>query len=307
MLTFTTAQTGTSLTDVIDEARALIDERPFAWPFSSAETSNHFIARLAADRATRDRAYTLAYDVYSAHGYAKNDHGRLVWPYDAEPSTLTLLIEDDASAAVATATLAYRAQSGLPADRLFPGEMAALRARGRTVVEVCRLCIADGHRHDRAILLRLINLLYIHAACIGHADDAVIEVHPCRARWYMRNLGFEQLGGQRACPSVGGQPTVLLRCDLAHYARRMGTAAHESAGLLYPEFYPWLEEGLIAEALARNASPMPAEEAAWFGIARVPTPSIAMDPAAAKGASEALDGTRATHRHAAGERRRAVG
>lgn len=266
------------LTGLLDSLRSHLEQRPFTWPLPTDRVESAYTLRIANDQPSRDRAYRLAYEIYSSHGYARPGLRRLVWPYDAERTTLTLLIEDAEGSAVATATLAYGAASPLPSDGLFPREMAALRAGGRRLVEVCRLAVAAEHRGQPVILQRLINVLYIHAARIGKADDAVIEVHPCRARWYQRNLLFEQIGESRPCPNVGGQPTVLLRCDIAHYEhRRLATADVLENASMFGDFYGWLEEGLIAEALSSHACPMSADEAAAFGLP-VPAPA-AIGPA----------------------------
>src|SRR5260221_11060925 len=54
-----------------------------------------FRIRVAADKATRERAYGLAYRVYRERGYVPaNESGRVIAPYDARPETLTVLVED---------------------------------------------------------------------------------------------------------------------------------------------------------------------------------------------------------------------
>src|SRR4051812_34238502 len=116
--------------------RIAIARQPFAWQLEPDEHGRRFDLLLATDRETRDRAYRLACQVYQAHGYARPGLERLVWPYDAEPTTLTVLIVDGDGLPVATATLVYDGDGGLPCDRLFPAEMACLRERGRRVLEV---------------------------------------------------------------------------------------------------------------------------------------------------------------------------
>ena len=139
-------------------------------------------------------------------------------------------------------------------------------------MEVTRLAIAPEHTHSKLLLVRLFNFIYIFARKVKGYDDFVIEVNPRHVAYYRRLLGFEVAGSERPCPRVQGAPAVLLRLDLAYpetEVRRIGGAGHGAGErTLYPYFYTWLEEGAVAEFLARQHRPMSAEEQRYFGLER---------------------------------------
>lgn len=239
---------------------------------------------VAADRKTRSRAYALAYRVYKGRGYAPRDENMLVSPSDASPQTLTLLGQDDAGRDAATITLVFDSPKRLPCDEIYGEELDALRAQGRRLVEVTRLAIDEEHKHSRTLLVRLFNFIYVFARRVRGFDDFVIEVNPRHVNYYRRLLNFEQAGPERACPRVQGAPAVLLRLDLSipdREVRRVGgkgIAASERT--LYPHFYSWLEEGAVAEFLARAHRPMTDADAHFFGLNQVPCFGRCAEPAA---------------------------
>lgn len=226
-----------------------------------------FRVRAAGDLRSRDAAYRLAWEVYRQKGYAPDPAARrLVDAFDARPETCTLLGEDAAGAPAGTVTLVFDASEGLPCDAIFQAELSELRARGRRLVEVSRLAIADRFRHARALLERMINLILLHARCTRGYDDFVIEVNPRHAGFYRHFLGFTVLGAERPCPRVGGAPAVLLRLDLAVFERAMRNPASAGARTLYPRFLRGAEAAVAAARLARELSPMTPGERAFFGL-----------------------------------------
>jgi hypothetical protein len=128
-------------------------------------------------------------------------------------------------------------------------------------------------------LVRLFNFIYIFARRVKGFDDFVIEVNPSHVNYYRRMLSFDQAGPERPCPRVKGAPAVLLRVDLAMGEREVrrvgGRGATPGERTLYPHFYSWLEEGAVAEFLARSHRPMSAEEALHFGVPFLHTPQAA--------------------------------
>ena len=237
---------------------------------------------VACDRATRQRAYALAHRVYQSCGYlppeAKN--GWAVSTHDAYPQTVTLLVEDAQGHEVATISLVFDSPAGLPCDEIYAGELSLLRAQGRLLVEVTRLAIAEEFSHSKTLLVRLFNFIYIFARRVRGFDDFVIEVNPRHVNYYRRLLRFEIAGPERPCPRVLDAPAVLLRLDLSVGDREVlrvagkGAAAQERT--LYPYFYTWLEEGAVAEFLARHQKPMTAEDARYFGLEQAPAISSAI-------------------------------
>ena len=59
------------------------------------EGETEYRIKVASDRETREKAYRLAHDVYRATGLVSPDPtGMVLSPFDAEPETFTLLVED---------------------------------------------------------------------------------------------------------------------------------------------------------------------------------------------------------------------
>jgi hypothetical protein len=241
------------------------------WEFFAAEDGSRFRITVAADRATRVRAYRLAYQVYAAKGYAaENEAEMIVCPYDERPDTFTLLMEDDVGNAIATATL-VKDDDGLPCDEIFGLELDVMRMQDRRLVEVTRLCIADEYRHCRDVLVRLLNFLFIHGVRNQGYTDCVIEVNPRHAHYYQRLLGFEPVSRERPCPRVKGAPAVLLHLDLALYDRevkRLGGTRNPNSRSLYAYFQPYADEADIAAFLANRHKPMSKLEARYFHLAQ---------------------------------------
>lgn len=231
------------------------------------EEMEGFRIRGAGDLRSRDAAYRLAWEVYRQKGYASGPAARrLVDAYDARPETCTLLGEDAAGAPAGTVTLVFDAPEGLPCDAIFQAELSELRARGRKLVEVSRLAIADRFRYARALLERMINLILLHARCTRGYDDFVIEVNPRHAGFYRRFLGFEVLGAERPCPRVSGAPAVLLRLDLAVFERALRDPGSTNARTLYPRFLHGAAALAAAARLARELHPMTPGERTFFGL-----------------------------------------
>lgn len=234
-----------------------------------------FEIAVASTRALRERAYRLAYEVYSRSGLAmpKGD-GWIVSPCDVRADTMTLLGENADGVPAGTITLFFDSPAGLPCDEVYGTETDALRAEGRRLVEVARLAIDETFRHTRTLLLRLINYIFIHAKRNRDFTDFVIEVNPRHAGFYERFLEFRRIGPERACPRVQGRPAVLLRVELDRYAKhmdrreRLSKTNHQTRDrTLYKRFLPVQEEPKVARLISRNIKAMTSEERMYFGLA----------------------------------------
>jgi hypothetical protein len=244
---------------------------PAEWDLAAeTEVEHSYRMFVAADRTSRRRAYALAHRVYHGRGYVPACDEMIVSPFDSDPNTLTLLATDENGREAATITLVFDGDKGLPCDEIYATELNALRAQRRRLVEVTRLAIDESHQRSKVLLLRLFNFIYIFAQRVKGFDDFVIEVNPRHVNYYRRLLLFEEAGPQRPCPRVQGAPAQLLRLDLSIPAREVrrvgGKCAKANDRTLYPNFYSWLEEGAVAEFLARSHAPMTAEDALHFGL-----------------------------------------
>jgi len=187
---------------------------------------------------------------------------------DANPETLTLLVQDENGRDAATISLVFDAFDGLPCDEIYGAELLALRAQGRRLVEVTRLAIDPEFQRSKALLVCLFNFIYVFARRVKGRDDFVIEVNPRHVNYYCKLLNFETAGPERACPRVQGAPAVLLRLDLSAVEREVervgGTGETSKERTLYPHFFAAEEEGSVADFLARRHAPMSGADAEYF-------------------------------------------
>ncbi len=229
---------------------------------------------VTADRAQRERAYRLAYRVYSENGLVPPDSdGLIVCSSDAQSDTLTLLAEDSNHQEAGTISLVFDSPNGLPCDELYRNELIPLRSQGRRLVEVTRLAISKQHTHSKVLLVQLFNFVSVFARHKGGGTDFVIEVHPRHVAYYQKLLMFHPLGSEKPCPRANGAPAVLLRLDLdaqAEEIARVGGSAGRARGphgrTFYSSFHTLAEEAAIAAFLARRHRPMSVAEALYFGI-----------------------------------------
>lgn len=215
---------------------------------------------IASCQADREAAFRLIYDSYVEAGLsARNAHGMRVTPYHLLPTTTIFsasLSDRPADNPVATVTLVVDGELGLPMESVYPQEIGERLARGLRLAEVS--CLAErrceGQRFQGreffAVFCQL-NRLMIQFARQQGVDQVLVAVHPRHARFYTRYMGFEEIGGLAAYPSVQNRPAVALCFDFAR-----------NDGHPFP-FY----ERFFAEAIAWDElqpQPMTAAECAHF-------------------------------------------
>lgn len=227
------------------------------------------IAR-AGDRASRERAWRFAYEIFNDMGYqTDNGTGFRVLLQDALPEVRTYTLEAAGNAPQPLATLSMIPDSPLrlPLDAECSDEAAALRAAGRRLCEVARLANAGlpdaPETTRRALVLELFRLAYLDALR-QDATDLVISVVPRHARFYRHVLLFETLGEPRAYRAVGGTVGVPLRLNLETAAARYRTKYSESAGSLYNYFFMDHTSNSQLEWLSRPQPTMPLSDLHYF-------------------------------------------
>lgn len=237
----------------------------------------NFSIRVASDRASREKAFRLAHEVYvSSHLIDSHPSGMLISPYDAE-DVLVLIAENREGEMLGTISLIFDSHKGLPCDAIYKNELMPLREQGRKLIEVSRFAIRENLENSNLVIAELSNLVLIFARRVRHFTDLVIEVNPRHAIWYRRMLYFQPFGGERPCHRVKGAPAVLLRLDLyaeAEETRRIGGSYARGEPIkertLYPYFRAYKDESLVAENLAKQVRPMSVEEADYFDIKTKP-------------------------------------
>jgi hypothetical protein len=205
-----------------------------------------FNVRMVNSHGLREAASVLIKRMYSWRGYDVEDNEEA----EVEPNRMTL-VTDTGGQTVATMTLCFDSEVGLPADENFKDKLDVLRAQGSVLCEPSRLAI-DTHVPKR-VFASMIHISYIYAHNIHGYTDYVIEVNPRHAVFYKKMLGFSEIGPERMCTRVNA-PAVLLRLNLDY----MGKQIEKFGGLMeqggkersyYPYFFSKQDEPGITERL----------------------------------------------------------
>lgn len=169
-------------------------------------------------------AFRLVHYSYVRAGLdSPNALGMRLTRFHLLPTTQVMLAKQ-AGLPIATASLILDEQSGLPADAIYGREIDELRRRGLRLGEVGSL--AD--RRESVIrfihMFRRLTTLIAQAGEFQGCNALIATTHPKHARFYIRQLGFEQFGDYRECPHVQGKPAVALALD---FEKQKGTPVHE--------------------------------------------------------------------------------
>ena len=263
----------TAVSTILRRLDRSADSVPSLWPVEGRDGHGYRI-RVASDRKSRERAYRLAQKVYEESAYAAGGPEAVsVHDYDALPETFTLLVEDESGAAVATVTLVFDGDRGLPCDEIYAEELRELRQQGRRLVEVTRLAISSENRNNIDLLLSMFNFIYIFARRVRNHSDFVIEVNPRHVKYYRRLLRFQIVGPERPCPRVQGAPAVLMGLDMARaeeeiqHARRDAPRPRKAPKKnLFAHAMGPREEYSVARFLSLRHLPMSPEEKQYFNV-----------------------------------------
>lgn len=167
-----------------------------------------------------------------------------------------------------TVTACLDSPMGLPLDAVYPDQLGALRDAGRPLTEIG--LFADRRRDPRRSIDALLEVMRFacHFGITHGATDGVIGVHPHHAAFYIRLLGFEIIGPQRAYSAVNNNPVVLLRLDWPRQTAATPLSPRLPRGLRYFADHP-LTRADFADRYRFPPPPIPAP---------VPTPAIPGPP-----------------------------
>ncbi|MBA4386795.1 MAG: hypothetical protein C0404_02370, partial [Verrucomicrobia bacterium] len=101
--------------------------------------NDEYEIKIARSLEERKRAWAMVYRTYLGKGYAQPDpEGLWCGLHDALPQTTTFVVSRDGRD-VATLTIVFDSEVGLPADHLYRDELDKLRAKGRRLCEIISL------------------------------------------------------------------------------------------------------------------------------------------------------------------------
>lgn len=233
---------------------------------------SEFIIKVANTLEEREAVFNLGYKIYLEKGFIRpNPQEWLVQNYDASNETLILIVMDQYKKIAGSVTLVFDGSTRLPADKIYGEELRALRAAGNKMVELSRLVISPEYRNSKEILVLLFNYLAIYSYHVKNYSHLVVEVNPRHKNYYQMLLCFEELGGEKPCPSVQNAPANLLYLPLRKYRSEVIRCcqisdANKKERSLYPYFIKPEQEDLVAHYLRNQAKPISAEEKLYFGF-----------------------------------------
>lgn len=209
-----------------------------------------YIVRRADSFDRRSQASMLIDRRYTSRGYDTEIAAAL--PHNPNQITLEAC---NGQQLFGTLTLVLDSEECLYADTLYKEEIDQFRNRGRRVCEVTRLAFEPRYG-SKDVLGSLFHVAYIYARIMHMATDAFVEVNPRHMSFYVRMLGFRQIGDVRTCTRVDA-PALLLHIEVAHMgaqiARHRGSPDIRDRSL-YPYFGSSGEEEALAEVIALRES-----------------------------------------------------
>ena len=241
-------------------------------PLVSNQYQKEFIVKIANSLEEREAVFRLAYQVYLEKGFIKPNFAEwLVQNYDAMNATVVLSVWDKNKKLAGSLTLIFEENMKLPAEKIYSDEIKTLRAKGEKLLEVSRLVVSQEFRNSKEVLLLLYNYLMIYSFYVKNYSGMVIEVNPRHKAYYKALLKYDEIGVEKACPSVQNAPAVLLYLPLTRYQSEVKYFANQTQlGLkersLYPHFLKPEQETLVAYYLSRQVKPMSSEEKQYFGF-----------------------------------------
>ncbi|MDM4018344.1 N-acyl amino acid synthase FeeM domain-containing protein [Roseiconus lacunae] len=177
---------------------------------SGIDTPDLHIARTREDL---ESAFKLVYESYTEAGLQEpNQFEMRILPQQFLDNS-DVVVAKSGGETIATATLLADSELGLPAESMYRDEINKLRDGGYRVAEVG--CLADRRRSTTRFIkmFRQLSRIIAQAADARGFNGLLAATHPRHARFYIKQLGFRQVGALRECPYVRGNPAVALLLD----------------------------------------------------------------------------------------------
>ena len=231
-----------------------------------------FSIKIANTLEEREAVFKLGYQIYLEKEFIKpNPQEYLIQSYDQDPRSIILIVQDRNKKIAGSVTLVFNESSQLPAEKIYASELKTLKKNGEKLVELSRLIINPEFRNSKEILILLFNYLAIYSYHVENYDSLVVEVNPRHKNYYKMLLNFDEIGEEKACPSVLNAPAILLHLPLSRYQSEVKRCASQvdqdkKERSLYPYFLRSEQETLVAYYLERQVKQMSEEELHYFGL-----------------------------------------
>jgi N-acyl-L-homoserine lactone synthetase len=172
--------------------------------------SNEVVVRVAARRDELEAIYRLRYEAYLRKGYIPpNPSGKKNDEWDELATTIQFAAVEEGKV-LGAVRLVLDSHEGLPMERVFPREVADLRAQGRKVAEASTLVVDRCHDEPgRKTWLSLCEAVWQEAEARG-VDDLCIAVTRNHLKLYKRLL-FELIGAGKHYEALNGVFAYPLR------------------------------------------------------------------------------------------------
>lgn len=173
---------------------------------------------IAMDLKTRKKAYQLMYDLYRNPdiNYAEENASKMWYSlFNAQANTTTLIAKDTSTKKiVATLTIVFDSELGLPMEENYSLQLNELRIKNRKCAEIISLGFEKEATGSPDLLIGLFKYAYVISNSIYSATDFLIMVKPKHSLFYEKKLFFSQLGEQINCKKINDKPVVLYHLDL---------------------------------------------------------------------------------------------
>ena len=242
------------------------------FPLIEKQSPSEFKIKIASTLEEREAVFHLAYKTYLVKGFINpNAQEWLVQNYDDKKETIILCVLDYSKKLAGSLTLVFDESIKLPAEKIYGEEIKTLHSKGEKLLEVSRLVISPEYRNTKEILHLLFNYMFIYSYHIKKYSAMVIEVNPKHKIYYKSLLKFDEIGAEKACPSVQNAPAILLHIPLSRYQSEVIRCANYleqniKERSLYPHFLKLEQEKLVVNYLEKQVKPMSSEEKIYFGF-----------------------------------------
>lgn len=178
-------------------------------------------------RELRD-AFRIIYERYVRDGLTnRNSFGLRILPHQLLDTSWVLLAKRDQET-LGTLSLIEDGAMGLPMEQLYPAEIWTLRRQKLRLAELACFATLDQSAAATMTVLRVLLQSACEIAFRNEIEELLICVHPKRARFYEKRLGFEEVGPLRHCPWVCGHPAVAMKLTLQAGSRATNLIARRS-------------------------------------------------------------------------------